>query len=123
MDSLFGIFGGILGALFILFCFAFVVGIFGLLFYTIIRKFQESAATNARNNALPVQDVLAKVLSKRSQVSGEYRYTTYYVTFELTDGQRAEFELKGPEFGVLMEGDFGTLRHQGTRYLGFQRQL
>jgi len=33
-----------------------------------------------------------------------------------------EFELAGEESGLLVEGDGGTLTHQGTRYHGFQRQ-
>ncbi|MCD7839604.1 MAG: DUF2500 domain-containing protein [Erysipelotrichaceae bacterium] len=45
--------------------------------------------------------------------------TYYYVTFELSSGDRMEFSVKGREYGMLVEGDKGQLTFQGTRYLGF----
>lgn len=32
-----------------------------------------------------------------------------------------EFEIPGDVYGMLVEGDFGKLTFQGTRYLGFER--
>ena len=32
-----------------------------------------------------------------------------------------EYELQGKEYGLLIEGDFGSLTFQGSRYLGFVR--
>ena len=48
-------------------------------------------------------------------------WTTYFVTFEMKSGERVEFGLDGRDYGLLAEGDEGTLDYQGTRYLGFQR--
>lgn len=86
------------------------------------------------NNSQPVLKVLAKVVSKRIEVShnsshtggnmnqvNNYDYTTYYVTFEVESGDRMEFKLKGDEYGLLVEGDKGNLNFQGSRYLGFNR--
>lgn len=86
------------------------------------------------NNAQPVLKVIAKVVSKRIEVShnsshtggnmnqvNNYDYTTYYVTFEVESGDRMEFKLKGDEYGLLVEGDKGNLNFQGSRYLGFNR--
>lgn len=42
--------------------------------------------------------------------------------FELTDGNRLEFAIKDPDvFGVMIEGDFGTLWYQGKKFVGFVR--
>ena len=49
--------------------------------------------------------------------------TTYYVTFQVASGDRMELCVGGPEYGMLVEGDFGDLSFQGTRYLGFQRKV
>lgn len=86
------------------------------------------------NNAQPVLTVSAKVVSKRTNVSshmhsdadgiGHHSHadTTYYVTFEVESGDRMEFNVDGGEYGILIEGDFGKLTFQGTRYLGFNRE-
>lgn len=47
--------------------------------------------------------------------------TSYYVTFEVAGGGRMEFGMSGREYGLLAEGDPGTLTFQGTRYKGFAR--
>lgn len=48
--------------------------------------------------------------------------TTYYITFEFESGDRSEFHISGKEFGILAEGDAGTLTFQGTRYIDFTRK-
>jgi hypothetical protein len=48
--------------------------------------------------------------------------TTYYVTFQVESGDRMEFHVSGEEYGLLVEGDYGDLSFQGTRYLGFVRK-
>lgn len=91
------------------------------------------------NNAQPVLTVPATVVCKRTHVrhsSGTTHHhadghihhdsgstsTTYYVTFQLDSGERLEFDLRGDEWGLLVEGDTGQLTHQGTRYQGFTRE-
>ena len=49
-----------------------------------------------KNNNSPRLTVVATVVSKRTNVSGQ-------------------------EYGLLVEGDVGMLSFQGTRYLGFER--
>jgi hypothetical protein len=51
----------------------------------------------------------------------EHATTNYYVTFQLENGERLEFLVKGTEYGMLSESDHGRLSHQGTRYHGFER--
>lgn len=87
-----------------------------------------------KNNQSPILDVRAKVVAKRADVSVHHHHdanniamdhtttsTTYYATFEVESGDRMELRMPAAEYGLLAEGDSGTLRFQGTRYLGFTR--
>ena len=90
----------------------------------------------SKNNQSPRLSVEARVVSRRTSVShhhhagnaaGNHEWhtssaTSYYVTFEVESGDRMEFHLSGPEYGMLAEGDRGRLSFQGTRYLGFERR-
>ena len=53
----------------------------------------------------------------------ELKEHIYYVTFQVESGDRMELSVRGKEYGLLAEGDYGRLTFQGTRYLGFQRKL
>jgi len=86
-----------------------------------------------KNNNSPRLTVPATVVSKRTNVSrhhhgganGHHHHhtsTTYYVTFQVESGDRMELHVAGHEYGMLVEGDNGSLTFQGTRYLGFERQ-
>ena len=115
-----------------------IVPIFiGIVFVVIIGTIIASAIKGANqwkyNNSQPVLTVEAKIVGKRADVS-TYRHnnnndighhhhssTTYYVTFEVESGDRMEFEISANEYGMLVEGDLGSLTFQGTRYLGFNR--
>ena len=48
--------------------------------------------------------------------------TTYYVTFQVASGDRMELCVSGYEYGMIVEGDYGDLSFQGTRYLGVVRK-
>ena len=87
-----------------------------------------------QNNDSPVLTVDAKVVTKRSDVSYQhnmnssndamnmgYSSTTYYVTFEVQSGDRMELRVPDTEYGMLTEGDKGSLTFQGTRYLSYAR--
>lgn len=92
-----------------------------------------------RNDASPRLTVDAFVVSKREDVSsmnqplagdatgarGFHTMTTtrYFVTFEVRSGDRMELEVEGDDYGMLAEGDAGRLTFQGTRYLGFEREV
>lgn len=77
----------------------------------------------------PVIAVEATIISKRIQVShhvhGEmhhhYTNTIYFITFELSNGDRLEFKVPGNQYGLLMEKDKGALTYQGSRFKDFQR--
>ncbi|WP_409177727.1 DUF2500 domain-containing protein [Brevibacillus fortis] len=78
------------------------------------------------NNSSPLLSKPAKIISKRTRTSGGGNDTSvstyYYLTFELSNGERLEFHVKGSEYGLLVEGDTGTLTYQGTRYKEFSRR-
>lgn len=115
---------------FILFGLAFII--FGCLFIYSIGK---GVAEWHRNNNSPQITAAAKIVGKRQNVNVHHHSagnnsgmhtttsTTYYVTFELEDGQRLEFHVKARVYGLLAEGDQGTLSYQGTRYLDFYREF
>lgn len=90
-----------------------------------------------KNNSSPRLTVNAVVVSKRTKVShhshanagdatGAHGFTTtsstqYYAAFQVEGGERIEFRISGPEYGMLAEQDTGKLSFQGTRYLSFER--
>ncbi len=44
------------------------------------------------------------------------------VVFELSNGERIEFAIKDPNtYGVMVEGDFGTLSYRGKKFIRFDR--
>ena len=86
-----------------------------------------------KNNHSPRLTVPATVVAKRTNVTRHHRHgvghvghttrsTTYYATFQFASGDRMEMHITGQEYGLLVEGDFGDLTFQGTRYLGFARR-
>lgn len=79
-----------------------------------------------RQRLAPQESAEARVVEKRTEVTGggEMRvHQRYYVTFEFPDGRRLELSVPTQESGTLVTGDRGTLSWQGTRYLGFARQI
>lgn len=114
----FGMFEAMFGITFVL-----VIGVFVV---TIVRGIGEWN----KNNHSPRITVPVTIVSKRTHVSrhrgaGKHHHshtsTSYYVTFQLSSGDRMEFHVPGEEYGLLVEGDRGELSFQGTRYLGFER--
>ena len=111
---------------------------FTLVFVLVIGVFVATAVKGigewSKNNNSPRLTVPATVVAKRTNVTrhrhggvnGHHHHhtsTTYYVTFQVESGDRMELHMDGCEYGLLIEGDTGKLTFQGTRYLGFERQL
>lgn len=103
------------------------VFVFGMIIYTIIGNIKRER----KNDNSPRLTVEAKVVAKRTNYHRHsstnnhvgHMHTTYFVTFEVQSGDRMELKMTGPEYGLLVEGDWGDLTFQGTRYLGFQRKV
>ena len=119
---------GLIGTIFpVLFTVVFLF-IIGMMIATLVRVAKEKR----KNDASPRLSVPATVTSKRTNVSHHHHHgandmdycttdTTYYVTFQVESGDRMELRMSGRDYGMLFEGDRGTLHFQGTRYLGFDR--
>lgn len=109
----------------IMFILVFVL-VFGTTIYTMSRGIKQER----KNNHSPRLTVEAKVVAKRTNFRRHnstdhhmsHSHTSYFVTFEVASGDRMELPVQGHEYGLLVEGDFGDLTFQGTRYLGFQRK-
>jgi len=113
--------------------------VFGMVIFVFVGAAVKGIKEWKSNNASPRLTVDAKVVAKRTNVSHHHHAnagdvsgahgfnsttsTSYYVTFEVESGDRIELRLSGSEYGMLAEGDTGRLSFQGTRYLGFERDI
>ncbi len=102
--------------------------IFVLVIGVILFSVVKAVGQGISNNAQPVQSVPATVVAKRINTwgssganTGGSVNTSYYATFEMADRERQELGMGGRDYGLLVEGDRGTLSFQGTRYKGFDR--
>lgn len=101
------------------------VAFFGLFVVTAIRGIRRWN----RNNHSPRLTVPAAVVAKRTNISRRHHTehhhthtsTSYYVTFQVESGDRMELQVDGTDYGLLVEGDSGSLTFQGTRFLSFDR--
>lgn len=101
--------------------------VFGLIIFSVAKSIKQ----NMYNNKQPIIPVQAKIVTKRTDVSHHHHGTNnnmhhssstwYYATFEMTNGERMELQVPSREFGMLVEGDEGTLEFQGTRFISFSR--
>ena len=106
-----------------LFVIGFFVFIFGIIIYSIIES--------VKNKQKPIIPVRAKVVAKRTKVSGGSHTsdnnmhtsasTYYYATFEFENGERMELSIPADKIGYLIEGDMGTLSLQGDSFTKFER--
>ena len=98
--------------------FLFVIGTF---VFVIVRNVK----TYHKNNNSPRLAVNATIVDKRTHISRtrNSHASFYYVTFEVESGDRMELSVGGSDFGMLIDGDRGRLSFQGTRYLGFERDI
>lgn len=106
----------------------FITVIFVLVVGGVILTVVRGIGTWSKNNASPRLTVAAQVVTKRTSVTHHHSQegmghssTWYYATFQVESGDRMEFSVSGPEYGMLAEGDRGELTFQGTRYLSFER--
>jgi hypothetical protein len=100
--------------------FIFVFGMIGISIF-------QGISTWVSNNAQPVQTRRVRVATKRQHVSGgsgdSSASTWYYATFEdLSNGDRNEFAINSVLYSGIADDDIGRLTHQGTRFLGFERE-
>jgi len=96
--------------------------IFALVICLFAASVVKSVKKDIRNDNAPRLTVHARVTGKRQETRGSRMVSTdYFATFEVESGDRMELEIEGEAFGLLAEGDEGTLTFQGTRYVSFER--
>ncbi len=73
----------------------------------------------------PVETENALVVVKRTRAYGIYGASTlYYITFEFEkDSTRIEYVVSGETFGLIAEGDRGTLSYQEKKFINFERHV
>lgn len=100
--------------------------IFTITTVSFIVIFSKTLSQWNKNNKAPRLTVFATIVSKRMQSRAtnnvNVSHTTYYVTFEVESGDRMELYVPGIEYGMLVEGDYGKLTFQGTRFIEFSRE-
>ena len=112
--------------MFSVFFFIAFFSVLGLIISQVVRGIKQER----KNDHSPRLTVEAKVVAKRTNFyrsAGNSHHvgtgrTTYFATFQVQSGDRMELQLQGHEYGLLVEGDFGELTFQGTRYLSFARK-
>ena len=94
----------------------------GLMIFMIVR----SVSAQKKNDSQPKLTVPATVISKRTDLYRRRNMgigsTVYFVTFQVQSGDRIELHLSGQEFGLLQEGDRGSLTFRGREFIGFTRE-
>lgn len=93
----------------------------GVIATIIVFRLLRSLGQWQSNNQAEVLEKPARLVTKRQHVWGDHSHTDYYVTLEFEDKSRLEFKVKAGTYGLLAEGDQGTLTYQGTRFLDFKR--
>ncbi len=65
----------------------------------------------------------AKIIARRTMPHPlNQAVTINLVVFELANGSRIELAIKDPTtYGIMVEGDCGTLKYQGKKFIGFYR--
>nr|WP_267886995.1 DUF2500 domain-containing protein [Floricoccus penangensis] len=94
---------------------------FAIVIFMFIRSFMR---WNKNNNS-PRVNTRARVLAKRTNINNFNKpltTTNYFVTFEVENKERIEFNILGSDYGMIAEGDVGMLEYQGIRFLDFKRE-
>lgn len=97
--------------------------IFAIVLMIFMTSFVKGLGQYFKNNSQPRECVPARLIAKRPHTWGGHgdmgAHTSYYVTFELENGDRIEFPASSEFYGMNAEGDLGMLTHQGTRFIDF----
>src|SRR4051794_39271501 len=88
-----------------------IVLVIGGLIVTAVRNLSQPELERAATAVAKRQDF--RHHSSHNHVGSSHR-TYYYITFELEGGSREEFSVSGRDYGLIVEGDVGTLRSRGT---------
>ncbi|MFD1955074.1 DUF2500 domain-containing protein [Paenibacillus thailandensis] len=109
--------------IFTFFFFLIAAVIAGTFLFIVVRGLR----TWSSNNAAEPETRSCKVAAKRTEVWGgsgdSSANTSYFITFEFHDGSRKELPVRGADYGMIAEGDYGIVTFQGTRFKHFDRGI
>jgi hypothetical protein len=136
----FGLFGIVFAVMFVVVC-AFIIFVIVMMATQVARMGRQRAA----NAAAPEVQAQARVIGKRVENLGQSmsggmpalpsRHTvvvrmgddTVYqrnlISFEQPGGERFEIEVPSDQYGLIAEGDSGTVTMKGTEFVAFAREI
>lgn len=98
-----------------------LAGFILIVYWAASRSLKKAAATQELTSPTLYEDVT--VVGKRSDATGTVlSHQQYFLTFERSDGSRVELAVPGEVYGLLADGDRGTLTSTGDVFEDFQRQ-
>lgn len=98
-----------------------LAGFILVVYWAASRSLKRSAASAELTSPTLYEDVT--VVGKRADASGNVlTRQQYFLTFERMDGTRVELSVPGEVYGLLADGDRGTLTSTGGVFEDFQRQ-
>ena len=120
---MFSPFGNFMASAFPIFFGIIFIAIISIIILTIVSNIKQYAA----NKSKPVETLPARIIAKRPHTWGgtgdTSAHTSYYMTFEIENGERLEMPVNDHLYGMNVEGDTGMLTHQGTQMISFQREI
>lgn len=98
----------------------FVLFFIGFIVVTVI--ILRAAGMSKKNVTLPRIETSAKIIGRRTAVmpSSDMHRNMYFITFEMSTGDRAEYRVTEDTYGYFVEGDEGTLTVRGTEFISFR---
>ncbi|USB34041.1 DUF2500 domain-containing protein [Paenibacillus sp. YPG26] len=100
-----------------------LVVMIGTFAYAIIKGLMVWSANNSKSMLTKQAVVVSKRTEVWEGVGNTAPSTNYYITFELENGARMEFQMAAREFGLLVEKDEGEITYQGGRFMNFNRRM
>lgn len=98
-----------------------MAGFILIVYWAASRSLKRSAASGELTSPRLYEDVT--VVGKRADASGNVlARQQYFLTFERVDGTRVELAVPGEVYGLLTDGDRGTLTSTGGVFEDFQRR-
>lgn len=96
--------------------------LFAVAFIVITVFILRAIGLSKKNTAFPRIETSAKIIGRRTAImpSSDMHRNMYFITFEFSTGDRAEYRVTEDTYGYFVEGDEGTLTIRGTEFISFR---